>query len=127
MANEKEVKPKVELTIAQVKQDLKDGLDRPAIAKKYGIRRVDVMTLFTNPELKGLKVHRPRGASSKSKATIGFILKDDNGNDITSTVFPAAGVNDGATTNGPATNTAEHAPAHKEAHKEAVASADSNW
>lgn len=93
MANEQATtdnKPKVELTIGQIKEDLKNGIDRNGIKEKYGLRRVDVMRLFQNKELKGLKVHRPRPASSKSKATIGFVLKDDSGNDITSTVFPAA-------------------------------------
>lgn len=93
-----EAKPKVELTISQIKEDLKNGIDRDGIKEKYGLRRVDVVRLFQNEELKGLKVHRPRPATSKSKATIGFILKDDNGNDITSTVFPAAKASTESTT-----------------------------
>lgn len=100
-AAQAESKAKVELTIDGIKEDLKNGIDRPGIQKKYGLRRVDVIRLFQHPELKGAKVHRPRPASSKSKATIGFVLKDAEGNDVTSTVFPAA---KGTVENVPATD-----------------------
>jgi hypothetical protein len=124
MANENdaqltEAKPKVELTISQIKEDLKNGIDRDGIKEKYGLRRVDVVRLFQNNELKGLKVHRPRPATSKSKATIGFILKDDSGNDITSTVFPAAKAStESATTE----STSEQAPTESVVSEDATAS-----
>lgn len=89
MANEKEVKPKVEVSISQLKEDLKLGIDREGIMKKYGVRRVDVMNMFKHPDLKGLKVHKARTGTGKSKATIGFVLVDDNGNDITSEAVSA--------------------------------------
>lgn len=92
MANEKEVKPKVEVSIGQIKEDLKLGIDRAGIMEKYGLRRVDVMNIFKHPSLKGLKVHKARTGTGKSKATIGFVLVDESGNDITSEAVSATPV-----------------------------------
>lgn len=63
----KEEKPKVRLTITQVKNDLALGIDRDGIAEKYGLTKGDVKKLFQHPSLKGLKV----------KTAPGFDLVDD--------------------------------------------------
>lgn len=67
-------KEKVKLTIAQVKEDLKAGIDRKQMQDKYGLKRADIIRLFQLPELKGLKVHRERG----SKVEPGFVIVPDN-------------------------------------------------
>lgn len=61
------VKEPVKLTISQVQEELKQGNDRRAIAKKYGLTLSDVKEMFKHPKLAGLRV-RP---------TNGFILEDD--------------------------------------------------
>lgn len=64
-------KPKVELTIAQVQEDLKNGVDRKAMQTKYGLKRADIIRLFKHPKLKGLKVHR------EGSVEPGFVILDD--------------------------------------------------
>jgi hypothetical protein len=125
------VKEKPVLTIAQIKEDLKNGLERfpdkenpgkANIQEKYGLRRVDVVTLFKTEGLKGLKTHTSRKTSSgKSRATIGFILQDENGNDITP--VPKSATPAASTTVDASANTAE-APALQEADN---SGAESNW
>lgn len=75
---------KVQLTISSLQEDLKQGLDRDAIAVKYGITKADVKRIFEHPNLKGLRV---RKAPS-------FVLIDDvtpaNAEVIAVTATPAA-------------------------------------
>jgi len=54
MATEK--KP---ISIKGVLQDLTDGLDRPAIAAKYGITLAEAKQLFQHPALLGKKTRKP--------------------------------------------------------------------
>lgn len=49
---------KVQLSVKQIKEDLKNGLDRKAIATKYGLNFAAVKAVFSHPKLKGLKVKR---------------------------------------------------------------------
>ena len=49
---------KTQITIKQLQQDLKDGVDRKGIAKKYGVTQAEVKEWFKHPKLKNLKVHR---------------------------------------------------------------------
>lgn len=51
-------KAKVPLTIAQVLNDLENGVDRNQMKEKYGLTRADIIRLFKLPELKGKKVKR---------------------------------------------------------------------
>lgn len=51
-----EPKPKIHLTITQIKKDLEDGIDRKAMAKKYNVPFAEILRLFRHEKLKGLKV-----------------------------------------------------------------------
>lgn len=51
---------KIRLTISQIKADLGSGLDRKAIALKYGLRAFEAKTLFQHPKLKGIRVGAER-------------------------------------------------------------------
>lgn len=50
---------KKKLSILGIQNDLKEGLDRKAIAEKYGLKQSQVAELFQHPKLKGLKVKKP--------------------------------------------------------------------
>lgn len=133
-------KPRISTT--QILQDLKDGIERypnkedaskPSIQEKYGLRRVDVINLFKHADLKGKKVHTGKAKSTtgrKPRATIGFTLVDDAGNDITSEVFnptattaaPSAGNGNGNDTN----DTTANAETSTQAPQESV-EANSGW
>ncbi len=86
---ETEVKAPVELTIEQVKEDLKNGISRDDMKERYGLKRADIMRLFKHPDLKGLKVHTSANKPKKTrkKATPGFILKDATGADVTAQIY----------------------------------------
>lgn len=58
------------LTTSQILNDLDNGLDRKAIATKYGLSMLEVKVLFEHPALKG---KRPKRALKK----ISFTLVDD--------------------------------------------------
>lgn len=49
-------KEKVQLTVSQILQDLKNGIGRKEIQKRYGLSLVDLKRLFSHPKLKGMKV-----------------------------------------------------------------------
>lgn len=99
MADEKVEQAKPTLSIPQILEDLKNGIERfpnkadasqPSIQEKYGLRRVDVINLFKNADLKGKKVHTGKskagGGNRKPRATIGFVLVDADGKDVTPTL-----------------------------------------
>lgn len=47
---------KVKLTIAQIKADLANGIDRKGIRARYQLNAQGIKQLFQDPRLKGLKV-----------------------------------------------------------------------
>lgn len=53
-----ETAPKIVVSIAGVKADLQNGLDRKQIGEKYGLTWANQQKLFADPRLKGLKVKR---------------------------------------------------------------------
>lgn len=57
------------VSISQVKQMLKDGISRKEIGTQFGLNHKQLMALFQNPKLKGLKTH--------SKTELPFELIDD--------------------------------------------------
>lgn len=69
MSTENTTTGKVQLTIAQLKKDQGDGLNRKAIAAKYGASVSIINKLFKHPELQKL---RPKHASN-------FELVDETG------------------------------------------------
>lgn len=64
-----QVTEKKTVSVSQIKQDLKDGLDRKQIKKKYGLVGENATNIFNHPKLKGLKVRR--------QATNDVVLIDD--------------------------------------------------
>lgn len=58
------------LTVSQILTDLDNGLGRPEIAKKYGLKPAEVKVMFEHPSLKG---RRPKRATTK----VTFTLVDD--------------------------------------------------
>ena len=58
------------LTVSQILEDLDNGLGRPDIAKKYGLKPAEVKVMFEHPSLKG---RRPKRATTK----VSFTLIDD--------------------------------------------------
>jgi len=57
------VPEKKAITVSQVLQDLKDGLDRDAIGTKYGLKKFEVAKMFQHPKLKNKKTIKPREVS----------------------------------------------------------------
>jgi hypothetical protein len=58
------------LSVSQILNDLDNGLGRPEIAKKYGLKPGEVKVMFEHPSLKG---RRPKRATTK----VTFTLVDD--------------------------------------------------
>lgn len=58
------------LSVSQILNDLDNGLGRPEIAKKYGLKPAEVKVMFEHPSLKG---RRPKRATTK----VTFTLVDD--------------------------------------------------
>lgn len=58
------------LSVSQILNDLDNGLGRPEIAKKYGLKPAEVKVMFEHPSLKG---RRPKRATTK----VTFTLIDD--------------------------------------------------
>lgn len=56
MAKKEAAGPKVQLTVSQILNDLRNGIDRNAIKEKYGLTRTEVNLLFKHPQLIGKKV-----------------------------------------------------------------------
>lgn len=64
------------LTTSQILNDLDNGLDRKAIAIKYGLNMTEIKVLFEHPALKG---KRPKRALKK----VSFTLVDDTNTEST--------------------------------------------
>ena len=67
--NVKPGKTPAEISVSMIDQDLKDGISKPEMAIKYGIKPWEVDEMFKNPALKG---RRPR-----RKKTLSFNFVDD--------------------------------------------------
>ena len=93
MAETKETPAKVTISIAQVKEDLANGIDRTQMKAKYGLKRADIIRLFKDPRLKGLKVKR------ESTVEPGFVIAEDLGatNGTGTTTTDNASVQEAAT------------------------------
>jgi len=62
-------KTPAEISVSMIDQDLKDGISKPEMAIKYGIKPWEVDEMFKNPFLKG---RRP-----SKKKTLSFTFVDD--------------------------------------------------
>lgn len=51
-------KQPIKLTVSGIMMDLENGLDRAAIATKYGLTSGEVNEVFKHPKLKGLRAKR---------------------------------------------------------------------
>lgn len=70
------------LTVSQILKDLDNGLGRPDIAKKYGLKPAEVKVMFEHPTLRG---RRPKRATTK----VTFTLVDDvNQSNLNQTSIP---------------------------------------
>lgn len=52
-------KAKITVTISQLLDDLKKGIDRKSQAKKYGLSVSQITDIYKHPKLVNKKVHRP--------------------------------------------------------------------
>ncbi len=89
----------VELTIAGLQKDLKDGLTRKQQAKKYGVPLASITRAYKgNEALKGKRVFSPRGSNAvnivltdaaefegKGAKTVEGEVEGGNGNTVTNT------------------------------------------
>ena len=67
--NVKPGKTPAEISVSMIDQDLKDGISKPEMAIKYGIKPWEVDEMFKNPALKGRRPSR--------KKTLSFNFVDD--------------------------------------------------
>lgn len=58
VAQDVATQPTTVITISSVLGDLNNGLDRAAIATKYGLSAAEVTEVFKHPKLKGLRARR---------------------------------------------------------------------
>jgi len=58
VAQDVATQPTTVITISSVLGDLNNGLDRAAIATKYGLSTAEVIEVFKHPKLKGLRARR---------------------------------------------------------------------
>ena len=63
-----------EITVSMIDQDLKDGISKPEMAIKYGIKPWEVDEMFKHPLLKGRRPSR--------KKSLSFTFEDDMTNTI---------------------------------------------
>lgn len=73
------------LTVSQILTDLDNGLGRPDIAKKYGLKPAEVKVMFEHPSLRG---RRPKRATTKVSFTLVDDTKQTNPNQLS---IPEAG------------------------------------
>lgn len=73
------------LTVSQILTDLDNGLGRPEIAKKYGLKPAEVKVMFEHPSLRG---RRPKRATTKVSFTLVDDTKQTNPNQLS---IPEAG------------------------------------
>ena len=62
-------KTPAEISVSMIDQDLKDGISKPEMATKYGIKPWEVDEMFKHPLLKGRRPSR--------KKTLSFSFIDD--------------------------------------------------
>lgn len=86
---------KVQLSILAIQNDLKAGLDRDAIAKKYGLKQSEIKEVFKDPKLKGLKVFKVRPPRPPKPSR--FVLIDDAPERVSTAKPKAEGENNEAT------------------------------
>ena len=67
--NVKPGKTPAEITVSMIDQDLKDGISKPEMATKYGIKPWEVDEIFKHPLLKGRRPSR--------KKALSFTFEDD--------------------------------------------------
>jgi hypothetical protein len=58
VAQEVATQPTTVITVSSVLGDLNNGMDRAAIAAKYGLSAAEVTEVFKHPKLKGLRARR---------------------------------------------------------------------
>ena len=58
VAQEVATQPTTVITVSSVLGDLNNGMDRNAIATKYGLSAAEVTEVFKHPKLKGLRARR---------------------------------------------------------------------
>ena len=64
---------KITLSITAILNDLRSGLERPEIAKKYGLNQTQLKRAFQHSKLKGKKTIKPKEEV--------FVLEDDTEDD----------------------------------------------
>ena len=58
VAQDVATQPTTVITVSSVLGDLNNGMDRAAIATKYGLSATEVAEVFKHPKLKGLRARR---------------------------------------------------------------------
>lgn len=58
VAQEVATQPTTVITVSSVLGDLNNGMDRAAIATKYGLSAAEIAEVFKHPKLKGLRARR---------------------------------------------------------------------
>lgn len=58
VAQEIATQPTTVITVSSVLGDLNNGMDRTAIATKYGLSAAEIAEVFKHPKLKGLRARR---------------------------------------------------------------------
>ena len=58
VAQDVATQPTTVITVSSVLGDLNNGMDRAAIATKYGLSAAEVAEVFKHPKLKGLRARR---------------------------------------------------------------------
>lgn len=58
VTNQVTSEPTTVITVSSVLGDLNNGMDRAAIATKYGLSAAEVTEVFKHPKLKGLRARR---------------------------------------------------------------------
>lgn len=95
VAQEVATQPTTVITVSSVLGDLNNGMDRAAIAFKYGLSAVEAAEVFKHPKLKGLRARR--------KITRISIIDDTAENPVTipniQPVTPGHGLEVGTDTN----------------------------
>ena len=76
VAQEVATQPTTVITVSSVLGDLNNGLDRPAIAKKYNLSAAEVAEVFKHPKLKGLRARRKITRISIVDDTVGNQFAD---------------------------------------------------
>ena len=73
------------ITVSMIDQDLKDGISKPEMATKYGIKPWEVDEMFKHPFLKG---RRPSRKKALSFTFVDDITSEHQASPLTNTVIP---------------------------------------